>query len=570
MYVRGTSELRKKNCGQIISYASEVLMRQHCCFHFTVVVFGLYARIIRWDRSGAIVTRRFNYKDDPRILCRFLWRFCHLSDEKQGYDPTAVFVERGTPDFASMMRASKKKANTRSRAELERVTLNINREDYARQCFAESLKGGWLRWKVSVDDSCDGSEDSSVEDTSSPSAERSTRWFLVSKPYFMAQGPTGRGTRGYVALDCVTGKFMFLKDAWRVDADGFEKEGAMLKSLNNAEVRNIPTVICHGDIRNQHTITHEYWSDPDPGARNPMKGHAHYRLVEEEVGCSLSRFDTGQFLLKIAVDCLEGNSLFLKDACTKLGILHRDVSAGNILIVYRRISGQEHLHPCGILNDWELSKCIRPDPCLDVDQQLKARQPDRTGTWQFLSAFSLNDAFKPMCLQDDLELFFHVLLYEAIRFLPSNCPNVAAFMTRYFDDARCDDGKYSCGPAKWDTMKNGHIDMPVDGVGQDLQFHYFSRRERTQFRHPLDIVIEKLLSWFGAFYVTPGASSGCSRILRVQDQPIQNLLTPIHSYPTRQNRYFMSPSLSLKTPSLQLPTRIQLLCWIHTSRWSGT
>ncbi|KAH9947738.1 hypothetical protein B0H21DRAFT_851957, partial [Amylocystis lapponica] len=489
-----TSELRKKNRGQIISYASEVLMRQHRCFHFTVVIFGLYARIIRWDRSGAIVTKRINYKDEPHILCSFLWWFCHLSDEKQGYDPTAVLIKKGTPDFAVMKRASEKKERTRSmtskerKAELERVMLDIKHEDYARQCFAESLKGNWPRWKVSVDDSCD---------------ETSTRWFLVCKPHFMAQGPTGRGTRGYVALDCVTGKFMFLKDAWRVDADGFEKEGAVLKALNNAEVRNIPTVICHGDVRNQHTITHEYWSDPDPDAQNPMKGHAHYRLVEEEVGCSLSRFDTGQFLLKIAVDCLEGNSLFLK--CRRLALLgsyfnNRDVSAGNILIVYRRISGQEYLHPCGILNDWELSKCICPDPRLDVDQQLKARQPDRTGTWQFLSAFSLNDAFKPMCLQDDLESFFHVLLYEAIRFLPSNCPNVAAFMTRYFDDARCDDGKYSCGPAKWDAMKNGHIDMPVDGVGQDLQFHYFSRRERTQLRHPLDIVIEKLLSWFGAFY----------------------------------------------------------------------
>ncbi|KAH9941988.1 hypothetical protein B0H21DRAFT_869072, partial [Amylocystis lapponica] len=295
-----TSELRKKNCGQIISYASEVLMRQHRCFHFTVVVFGLYAHIIRWDRSGAIVTKRINYKDEPHILCSFLWQFCHLSDEKQGYDSTAVLVEKGTPDFAVMKRASEKKVKTRSR-----VTKSA-------------------RWKERT---------RSLEDTSSPSAERSTCWFLVNKPHFMAQGPTGRGTRGYDALDCVTGKFMFLKDTWRVDTDGFEKEGAVLKALNNAEVQNIPTVICHGDVRNQHTITHEYWLYPDPDAQNPMKGHAHYCLVEEEVGCSLSQFNTGQFLLKIVVDCLGAH----EDAYTKLGILHRDVSAGNMLIVYRRV-----------------------------------------------------------------------------------------------------------------------------------------------------------------------------------------------------------------------------------------
>ncbi|KAH9960896.1 hypothetical protein BC827DRAFT_1097620, partial [Russula dissimulans] len=92
-------------------------------------------------------------------------------------------------------------------------------------------------------------------------------------------------------------------------------------------------------------------------------------------------------------------------AYEKAQILHRDVSAGNILIAD---------DGSGMLIDWDLSKKV----IKDVDE--KARSHSRTGTWQFISISRLCDpSSRPHEVSDDLESFFWVLLYEVVK-----CRNV--------------------------------------------------------------------------------------------------------------------------------------------------
>ena len=64
-----------RHLAHIQSYSTLVFDKQHRTHHFTVMFFGDMARIIRWDRSGTVVTQKFNYKTDSAILGRFLWRF---------------------------------------------------------------------------------------------------------------------------------------------------------------------------------------------------------------------------------------------------------------------------------------------------------------------------------------------------------------------------------------------------------------------------------------------------------------------------------------------------------------
>lgn len=101
------------------------------------------------------------------------------------------------------------------------------------------------------------------------------------------------------------------------------------------------------------------------------------------------------------------------------GRIHRDVSAGNVLICIKEevVGDQLVQERVGLLTDWELSKrTTAPNT---------ARQPNRTvctsrashllmtvadfglqGTWQFLSAFLLDNPFEACCISDESEAFF--------------------------------------------------------------------------------------------------------------------------------------------------------------------
>ncbi len=72
---------------------------------------------------------------------------------------------------------------------------------------------------------------------------------------------------------------------------------------------------------------------------------------------------------------------------TEVGILHRDVSGGNILILpMRRIplkAGPEIIAWFGMLADWEMSK-----PLNSVVAFLKPRQPERTVCLYLSRAFA--------------------------------------------------------------------------------------------------------------------------------------------------------------------------------------
>ena len=72
-----------RHLGQIQSYSPLVFDKQHRTHHFTVLFFGDMARIIRWDRSGTVVTEKFNYKTDSAI------RITHV--------PTGIVVALGGP-----------------------------------------------------------------------------------------------------------------------------------------------------------------------------------------------------------------------------------------------------------------------------------------------------------------------------------------------------------------------------------------------------------------------------------------------------------------------------------------
>ena len=354
---------RKENLGQILSYCALVCAKQHRTHLFTAIIFGNMARLVRWDRAGVVVTRKFNYVENPHMLGRFFWRIARLCDAQRGYDPTATFLVTESEEYRAMTR----------RAEEPRKIGKHAYQEHARRLFKASLANLAERWKLKVGDG--------------PTA----RYFLTGNPHFIASGLAGRGTRGYVALDCddLDGPFVFLKDCWRVVAERIKPEGETLEVLNDpatGKIEGIPTLVCHGDVEDQVTISQDVWQEQNPGEKCRLKTHRHYRIVVKEVGLPMSYFRNGKELVYLLAGCIKGGSSTCYSihefahpsfsahlGAYKKGIIHRDISAGNVLIFVEEFvdeHGKFKTVRNGMLTDWELSK--------HVDDDDGPRQPDRT------------------------------------------------------------------------------------------------------------------------------------------------------------------------------------------------
>lgn len=288
-----------------------------------LLILGRRFRFLRWDRSGTIVTPATDYCENPALLCEMLWRMSLLNDEQLGLDPSARRILPKMQEYKDMDAASIPQSSDIDHAPRETAGEVIPEDPvyrYVREGFANSLGPEWPRYCLEVPH------------------EGKVRTFLVGKPSFRASGMAGRGTRGYIALDCETKRFVWLKDAWRAHYDFVHKEGDVLTDLHAAGVPYIPTLVCHGDILDQDTKTPQYWVDVNsrnkedsptlkraysevddndptfsPGRPKecPLRRHKHYRIVVREVCMPLEKFQSGEQLLEIIFTCVFGTSIIL-------------------------------------------------------------------------------------------------------------------------------------------------------------------------------------------------------------------------------------------------------------------
>lgn len=79
----------------MVSYTIETLARQHRIFYFSIsIIGGTKARLIRWDRAGAIATEAFDIHTHPEWLCEFIWRYTHGTEEDRGFDGTVTSADQ--------------------------------------------------------------------------------------------------------------------------------------------------------------------------------------------------------------------------------------------------------------------------------------------------------------------------------------------------------------------------------------------------------------------------------------------------------------------------------------------
>ncbi|RPD57772.1 hypothetical protein L226DRAFT_163652 [Lentinus tigrinus ALCF2SS1-7] len=466
-----SAEARKSALGQILSHAELVLQNQHRKHHFMIIFFGTLARIVYIDRDCMFATQRFSYVKKEAWLTEFLWRYGKLAPVQRGFDPSAQRLDPTEP-LVQLMRQKRDAA----------VNGETPVEPHILEAYKDSLDDKVPWWKLDVYD----------ED------EDFSRSFVVGKPHYLASGVLGRGTRCYIAQEVLKddqgqfklGAFMHMKDAWRVKHDEIEKEGTTLKTLNENNVPHVPTLVCHGDLPDQLTVSRAKWMEFNPGQDYyPIKEHQHYRIVVQEIGKPLSQFKNSRELVRALADVVQAH-----EAAYNCGFIHRDLSGGNILLC---IDSKGNWR--GLLTDWELAKNI-----LTTSHE---RQTERTGTWQFMSAHVQDNPRHVVCIADELESIFHILIFYTVRFCPHNIPddNIGQFLYEYFDIRPwCARGTCSAR-AKQEAVDLGTIEIRTQKGFRALQFIWQKKSPDAngaypRYRHPLNDIISKLLSWFQAHY----------------------------------------------------------------------
>lgn len=224
-FARNTTaeQLAREDLGQIVAYATEACARQHRVAYYSVSVRGVHARLMRWDRSGAITTEEFNLHSDPQFLCEFLWKFSQCSEFERGFDDTV------TP------------ASDDDEKRFKQVI-----EEHVQ--FQGGLSSENDKFKKAVETHYEPSRVVIIKAFEDPQSNVSHE-YLVSRPVVSPLSIASRAMRGYWAVPREEGNIAFLKDTWRYDTEKDWKEGNILERLTSRGVACIPNLFCHGDVQ---------------------------------------------------------------------------------------------------------------------------------------------------------------------------------------------------------------------------------------------------------------------------------------------------------------------------------
>ncbi|KAG7444658.1 uncharacterized protein BT62DRAFT_933699 [Guyanagaster necrorhizus] len=349
--------------GQICAYAGATMTMQFWTHLFTVLIFSSYGQLLWWDHSSVIASRRFNDAEHPLILFRFYKRFAQLTLAQRGRDRRISIPT---------------KVQGRS----------------ARAAFKRYAPGCW-RGKA-LDEV---REEMSVNQLAlvrlTVGSGSSQRVFIIGAPSWHQGGysPFGRATRHGMAYCVRKSQTLFYKDYWREDAPHTIPESEVYQLLAKHEIPHVAEMKLGGDSGFE-TMGHSYGSKVWARAHHRIRHLIGHLIVLVTKGRPLESSETAKQLVSCLADAMEAH----QKAYELAGILHWDISVGNIMMTLNREDRR------GILIDW--------DHCVLVSH----------GTWQFISAHLLDNPNAEHTVVDDRESALYVLVWVALRNLRHSLP----------------------------------------------------------------------------------------------------------------------------------------------------
>ncbi|EJF62742.1 hypothetical protein DICSQDRAFT_169131 [Dichomitus squalens LYAD-421 SS1] len=501
-------------CTQIIVKFEHQFTLQHLTALYMVVVHNDSLRLVRYDRSGTIVTPCTDFISDPMVLPDLFWRLSVLTDEQLGMDPTATPILPGSPEHAFMDDLARKRVETdidwHDGAAVPDIAdspdpASAQQWSNARSWFRDSIHpkpddlllardftDDHPRWKLHVPAGADA-----------PPHE-----FLVGAP--IAFSPSvqlntldQRNPRVFAAYDCTTRQLVCLKDTWRTHKEERywgRREGLVLEMLNKAGVPFVPTLVCEAELPGQVTQTQRFRDSEDGyGTPHILEVLAHYRVVTKEICVSLEEIKTSRQLVQIIGDCITGHA----EAAKSCSILHGDISYSNIMICPIVDSTTDPGNPTvkwrGMLIDWELCRPV-PTP----ENIWRVCFIDGGRSWGYVSVEYIRIGRKALKTPDELESFFYVLLEAAAYHLPSNLEDEQKFVDAFFSTSLQPGVSTHCGwgVSKWKlyALDQCRILRAPARDGSELRFYRRPRQDVEEdgtepVDHAFNALLLEYLSW---------------------------------------------------------------------------
>ena len=252
----------KDTLGQITAYAAAQLGSQFRTHIYSVLIVKDTARILRWDRSGTLVTEAIKYNTSHH-LAEFFRRYSEASPEMHGIDQSVM-----DPTLAEAVMA-RQALNLDNTVPLVKLTI--------------------------------------------PDTDGSPLYYIAASPRVTPYTPPGRATCGFPAYNVSRCMPVFMKDSWRVDVPDIWMEGLVYNKLKAAGVRHVPDCLSSGDIfttRYHATKTCKYVNAPWACYSTAhFVPHRHYRLTLDVIGRSLTTFRSSYELVSVLHDAIIGKLL---------------------------------------------------------------------------------------------------------------------------------------------------------------------------------------------------------------------------------------------------------------------
>jgi hypothetical protein len=135
--------------------------------------------------------------------------------------------------------------------------------------------------------------------------------FIISfPPKYTARSPFGRATRPMLAFNMETREIVFLKNYWRADMDGMEKEGDIYALLESKDVPNIAPFGKGNDVCDQTTLIHTLRNEEWACWSRVMVLLRLYRMSLNVVARHLTSFNSLWEFVSAIADAMTGKTSF--------------------------------------------------------------------------------------------------------------------------------------------------------------------------------------------------------------------------------------------------------------------